>query len=111
MNDNSEIHVTDGSGNVFADLGLDDADELLARAKLGYSVRKIIEKRKFARQQDIADLLGIRQPEVSNLMNGKYHLFSDARLLHFLNLLDQKVILHITPRHVGEQAFEVQLAG
>jgi predicted XRE-type DNA-binding protein len=111
MNDHSKIPVIDGSGNVFADLGLDDADELLVRAKLGHTVRKIIEKRNFSRQQDIADLLGIKQPEVSNLMNGKYHLFSEARLLHFLNKLNQKVTLHITSRHAGEQAFEVQFAG
>ena len=110
MNDNSEISVIDGSGNIFADLELDNADELLARAKLGYTVRKIIKKHNFARQQDIANLLGVRQPEVSNLINGKYHLFSEARLLHFLNKLDQKVTLHITPRRVGEQAFEVQFA-
>ncbi len=110
MNDHSEIPIIDGSGNVFADLGLDDADELFARAKLGYTVRKIIEKQKFARQQDIAVLLNIKQPEVSNLMNGKYHLFSEARLLHFLNKLNWKVTLHITPRRVREQMFEVQFA-
>jgi len=63
-----------GSGNVFADLGLDDADELLTRAQLGHTVRLILKARKL-KQREIAELLGIDQAEVSRLMNGQYHLF------------------------------------
>jgi len=61
------------TGNVFADMGLDDADELLIRAQLGQSVRKIL-KEKNLKQREIAELLGIDQAEVSKLMNGKYQL-------------------------------------
>ena len=64
-----------GSGNVFADLELDDADELLTRAQLGHTVRMILAKKKL-RQPEIATLLGIDQAEVSKLMTGQYHLFS-----------------------------------
>src|SRR5256885_2037751 len=53
-----------GSGNVFADLELDDADALLTRAQLGHTVRMILTKKKL-RQREIATLLGIDQAEVS----------------------------------------------
>jgi predicted XRE-type DNA-binding protein len=98
-----------GSGNVFADLGLDDADELLTRAQLGHSVRMILEKKKL-KQREIARLLGIDQAEVSKLMNGQYHLFAEGRLFGFLNKLDKKVTVQITPRRRGESPQEVVFA-
>jgi predicted XRE-type DNA-binding protein len=79
-----------GSGNVFADLGLDDADELLTRAQLGHTVRLILKARKL-KQREIAELPGIDQAEVSKLMNGQYHHFAEGRLFAFLKSLDQKV--------------------
>jgi predicted XRE-type DNA-binding protein len=98
-----------GSGNVFADLELDDADELLTRAKLGHTVRMILTKRKL-KQREIAALLEIDQAEVSKLMNGQYHLFAEGRLFGFLNRLNKKVTVKITPRHRGESPQEVVFA-
>lgn len=102
------VEFTSSSGNIFADMGLDDADELLIRAKLGYAVRKILIDRNL-KQQKIAELLNIKQPEVSNLMKGKYHLFSESRLFSFLNKLDQKIIIQITPHHIGEVLIDVSM--
>ena len=98
-----------GSGNIFADLGLKDADELLTRAKLGHTVRMILEKRGL-KQKEISELLKINQSEVSKLMNGKYHLFSEGRLFGFLNKLDQKVTVQISPRQKDDNPQEVVLA-
>jgi predicted XRE-type DNA-binding protein len=95
-----------GSGNVFADLGLEDADELLTRAQLGHSVRMILEKKKL-KQREIAALLSIDQAEVSKLMNGQYHLFAEGRLFGFLNKLNKKVTVRIAPRRRGESPQEV----
>jgi predicted XRE-type DNA-binding protein len=97
-----------GSGNVFADLGLDDADGLLTRAQLGHSVRIILEQKKL-KQREIAGLLGIDQAEVSKLMNGQYHLFAEGRLFGFLNKLNKKVTVRITPRRRRESPQEVVL--
>jgi len=99
-----------GSGNVFGDLGLDDADELLTRAQLGHAVRVILKARKL-RQREIAELLGIDQAEVSKLMNGRYHLFAEGRLFAFLKSLEPKVTIQVSPRHKGEPYQEVTLAG
>ena len=102
----SKEDFVQSSGNVFADMDLEDADELMIRAQLGQAVRKILEE-KGGKQREIAGLLGIDQAEVSKLMNGKYHLFSEGRLLGFLNRLDRKVIVRIEPRQQGDQAHEL----
>jgi predicted XRE-type DNA-binding protein len=93
--DNAVHSHTADNVNVFAELGLDDADELLTRAKLGHTIRMILKKRGL-KQRTIADLLKIDQAEVSKLMNGKYHLFSEGRLFGFLNRLDRKVTVQIS---------------
>ena len=98
-----------GSNNVFADLGLEDADELLIRAKLGHTVRMILEKRGL-KQKEISELLKIDQSEVSKLMNGKYHSFSAGRLFGFLNKLDRKVTAQISPRKKDDNPQEVVFA-
>ena len=96
------------SGNVFADMGLEDAEELLTRAKLGAAVRNILEHRNL-KQQEIAQLLNIKQPEVSNIMQGKYHLFSEARLFNFLNRLEKKITIQISNYHKGEALVDVAI--
>src|SRR5688500_7211977 len=96
----------DSSGNVFADMDLPEAEELLTRAKLGHSVRMIL-KRRGLKQREIGELLGIKQPEVSNLMQGKYHLFSEGRLFQFLNRLDRKVTVRVEPCRQGDRPQDV----
>jgi predicted XRE-type DNA-binding protein len=88
-------------------MGLDDADELLIRAQLGQAVRKILNEKNL-KQREIAQLLGIDQAEVSKLMNGKYHLFSEGRLFVFLGRLDRKVVMQIRPRQQGEGTLELR---
>jgi predicted XRE-type DNA-binding protein len=91
---NKEIECYEGSNNVFADIGLKDADELFARAQIGVEVLKILKDRKL-KQREIATLLDIKQTEVSHLMNGRFNRFSEGKLLAFLKKLDRKVMLVI----------------
>lgn len=109
MKKTEKISFEESSGNVFADLGLDNSEELLIRSKLGHSVRMILEKKKL-KQREIGKLLAIQQPEVSNLMNGRYTLFSQERLFGFLNKLDRKVRVQVTRRKKGEPPQDVVLA-
>ena len=104
--DNGDTAFEDGSGNVFADLGLDDADGRLARAKIGFHVYKILADRKL-KQREIADLLGIRQPDASHLMNGHFSRFTTDKLLDFLKRLGRKVTIQISPHKPGEPYQEV----
>lgn len=89
-----KIEAFEGSDNIFADIGLDNADEMLARAKIGVEVLKILAERKL-KQREIALVLGIKQPEVSQLMNGNFHRFAEGKLLGFLKKLDRQVTLVI----------------
>jgi predicted XRE-type DNA-binding protein len=97
-----------GSGNVFADLGLDDADELFARSQLGFQVWKILKARNL-KQREIADLLGIKQPEVSHLMNGEFSRFSEGKLMNFLKRLDREVVIQINAVSEGRYQPEATL--
>lgn len=87
-------------------VGLKDSEEFLARAKLGRSVRILLEERKL-KQKDVSKVLEIKQPEVSNLLNGKYNLFTTERLCKFLNKLDQKIVVTVSNRKKSESPFEV----
>lgn len=105
----THIEYKEGSGNVFADLGLDDADELLTRAQIGFHVYTLLTRRKL-KQRDMATLLGIAQPDVSHLMNGHFSRFTADKLLDFLRRLDQTVIIQIRPHRRGEPYQEVSFA-
>jgi len=91
----------EGSGNVFADLGLKEADQLLVRSQIGFHVFKILEDKKL-KQREIAGVLGIAQPDVSHLMNGHFSRFTTDKLLDFLKRLGQKVTIKVSPHHRGE---------
>ncbi|VXD15526.1 conserved hypothetical protein [Planktothrix serta PCC 8927] len=88
----------ESSGNVFADLGLDDADELLTRGKIGIQVVRLLQRRNL-KQQEISKILGITQREVSDLMKGEFQQFSEGKLLNFLKRLDIEVTLYLRPRN------------
>lgn len=86
-----------GSDNVFADLGLNNAEELKTKTLLLIEIRRIVKKKKL-KQIDIADLFDIPQPKVSKLLNGKSSGFSTDRLMHFLTALDQDVSISVKPK-------------
>jgi predicted XRE-type DNA-binding protein len=90
-----------GSGNVFADLALKDADQLMARSQIGFHVFKILEEKKL-KQREIASILGIAQSDVSHLMNGHFSRFTTDKLLDFLRRLDRKVTIQVSSRHKND---------
>jgi predicted XRE-type DNA-binding protein len=77
--------MTPSSGNVFADLGFDqeEAEHLRVRSDLMIAVRRIIEERSLTQAQ-AAELFGVTQPRISNLVRGKIHLFSIDTLVDML---------------------------
>jgi predicted XRE-type DNA-binding protein len=101
MTDTKHIEFEEGSGNVFADLGMPDAEERLVRARLGFHVVTLLKNRDL-KQKETALLLDIAQPDVSHLMNGHFSRFTTDKLLDFLKRLEQKVTIEISPHHVGE---------
>ncbi|MCC2666552.1 MAG: family transcriptional regulator [Gammaproteobacteria bacterium] len=95
-----KTHVIDSSGNVFSDLGFPDAKERLAKVKLAMKINELIAKRNL-KQAQAAKILGINQPKISALANGRLKEFSIERLIEFLNKLDQdvEIFVHARPKN------------
>jgi len=94
-----ERDYTVGSGNVFADLGLPNPEEALAKAELANKITELIQGKGLTQIQ-AAKLLGVDQPKVSALMRGRLSGFSLERLMRFLLLLGQdiKITVQACPR-------------
>jgi predicted XRE-type DNA-binding protein len=91
-----------GSGNVFADLGLPNAEEHQLKAVLVVQLQRFIKGRKLT-QSAAAKLIGIKQPDLSKILRGHYQGFSVARLLRMLTVFDQDVEITTRPhRRSGE---------
>jgi predicted XRE-type DNA-binding protein len=99
-NDNDIIA---GSGNVFADLGLPDAPDRLARAELARKIATIIRDRSLT-QAAAAAILDVDQPKVSAIVSGRLTGFSIERLMHFLTLLGQDVEIVVSSKPSLEPA-------
>jgi predicted XRE-type DNA-binding protein len=82
--------VTQGSGNVFADLGLPRADERQTQVRLAVAINQAIKDRRLS-QAGAAHLLEINQPKISALANYRLDGFSVERLMRFLNVLGRNV--------------------
>jgi predicted XRE-type DNA-binding protein len=91
-----KIKVEESSGNVFADLGLPNAEERLAKADLAFRITEAIRARRLT-QTAAAKLFEIDQPKVSRLVRGQLAGFSTDRLMHFLTLLGKDVEIIVKP--------------
>jgi len=89
--------VTTGSGNVFEDLGFPDAAEHQIKAGLVGQIADIVERRKMT-QAAAAEVLGIDQPKVSAMLNGRFRGFAVYRLMNFLAVLGSDVEIVATER-------------
>ena len=78
-----KIEFEESSGNVYADLGLPDAEELLVKSELSIKVEKIIRSRKLTQKQ-AASLLGMTQAQVSNMFRGNFRGISEAKMMDCL---------------------------
>lgn len=91
--------VSPSSGNVYRDLGFPDAERRAAKATLARTIGQLIAERGLT-QQAAAELLGIDQPKVSNLVRGRLAGFSTERLLGFVTALgrDVRIVVQPAPR-------------
>ena len=93
------IPVTPGSGNVFADIGVPEPEEELAKAQLASRIREIVRGSRMT-QVAAAEVMGIDQPKVSALLGGRLGSFSSERLMRLLTRLGQdvEIIVKSKPR-------------
>jgi predicted XRE-type DNA-binding protein len=90
------MSVIEGSGNVFADLGLPNPEERQAKAMVAIYIEQLIEQNGWT-QGEAAERMGLSQPDVSNIVHGRLKGFTLDRLFLCLNALDQHVEINIRP--------------
>ena len=106
MTNKSEIEFERSSGNIFADLGFDNAEEMHTRGLIGCHVVELL-KQKNMKQRELAEILNVKQTEVSHLLNGHFHRFTTDKLIEFVRRLDYKVTIQISPHKEGEPFHQV----
>lgn len=91
--------IESGSTNVYADLGMVDAEEMLVKAQLATKIGDIIKRRKLTQVQ-AAQLLGITQPKLSGLLRGQFRGVSETKMLECLTRLGQdiQIVIKSAPR-------------
>lgn len=96
-------NIERGRTNVYADLGLDNAEEMLVKAQLATKIGDIIKRRKLTQVQ-AAELLGITQPKLSGLLRGQFRGISEAKMLECLTRLgrDIEIVVKSAPRSRAE---------
>ena len=97
------------NGNVFADIGVPNAEEHYVEAQLVFKIDSIMKDRRM-KQVDAASLLGIRQPDVSKMLRGEFRQFSVERLLRFLVALGQDVEIVVRPHRDKKDAPVLRVA-
>lgn len=97
-----KIAVERGSGNVFADLGMPNADEMLVKAKLAVKIAEILRARGWT-QQEAGKVLGIPQPKLSKMLRGQFRGISEARMMECLTRLghDIQIVIGKKPSKLG----------
>jgi predicted XRE-type DNA-binding protein len=105
----SDHKITVSSGNVFADLGLPQADDEQLKASLVIAIRNLIEQRGLT-QSAAALRMGITQPDVSNLVRGRVSGFSLERLLGFARALGTDVEIKLKPTRKKEGHLRLRVA-
>ena len=82
--------IEHGSANVYADLGIGEAEEMLVKAQLATKIGEIIKQRKLTQIQ-AAELLGIPQPKLSNMLRGQFRGISETKMIECLTRLGRNV--------------------
>lgn len=95
------IEIEESTGNVYANLGKVDAEEMMVKAQLADKIGKIIKNRKSSQQQ-AAEVLGMSQPKLSNMLRGQFRGISETKMLNCLTRLDRDVQIVVGPaRHTA----------
>lgn len=92
----NDVEMHRGSGNVFADLGLADAEKLKIKTGLVIEIRKAMKQRGLT-QQEAAARMGITQPKVSDMMRGDFSNLSERKLMDCLSRLGYDIEIKVRP--------------
>ncbi|WP_375609322.1 MULTISPECIES: helix-turn-helix domain-containing protein [unclassified Bartonella] len=105
------INVSQGSSNVYADLGVSDSREMLIKAQLAHKISQILKEKNLTQKQ-ARQLLKMTQPKLSKLLNGEFRGMSKMKMLECLAKLGNDIKIIVNPKEVKtlEGHFEVVFA-
>jgi predicted XRE-type DNA-binding protein len=103
---NRAVRAIEGSGNIFADLGLSNPEQELLKARLTLEIYAILKDSGMT-QSEIAKILGVQQPQVSLLMRNRAGNFSVGRLMEFLTALRHDIEITVRPSRKPHGALSV----
>ncbi len=98
-----ELQCIPSCGNVFADLDLPDPELLLAKAKLSIKIERLMKERRLTQKQ-AAKLMGLTQPNVSDLLRGRLDGFTLDCLFRCLDALGQEIEIVVRPKKANDEA-------
>ena len=106
-----EIAIQKSSGNVYADLGYADSEDMAVKAQIVAKIAEIIEQRQL-NQEQAAEILKLTQPKISGLLRGQFRGISEKRLLRCLTRLgrDVQILVKQTPRRRSQGRLTVRFA-
>jgi len=90
------IEIETSSGNVFADLGLADAEKLKIKSGLVVEITRAV-RRLGLTQEEAGRRMGISQPKVSGMMRGDFANLSERKLMECLNRLGYDIEIKVRP--------------
>lgn len=103
-----KIEFEVGSGNIFADIGLPDAETHFLKAQIVVEIHRLARERKLT-QKAAGKRMGITQPEVSRMFKGRFREYSVERLMAFLTTFDRDIEIRVRPHkkagHAGRITF------
>ncbi|MBU2810978.1 helix-turn-helix transcriptional regulator [Acidithiobacillus thiooxidans] len=94
------MNIEMSSGNVYADIGAPDAEEMLLKAQLASRIADMIQSKGFTQSQ-AAEILGIPQPKLSLMLRGQFRGISEAKMLECLARLGRDIQIVIGPERAG----------
>jgi predicted XRE-type DNA-binding protein len=102
------VTIETSSTNVYADLGMPDAEEMLIKAQLAAKIGEIIKRRRLT-QSKASEIMGIPQPKVSALLRGQFRGISEAKMLDAIASLGREVRIVIGPSRPKSKPGHVEL--
>jgi len=93
------IEIEESTGNVYADLGMEDADEMMVKALLATKIGEIIDGRNWIQQQ-AAEVLGINQPKLSKMLRGQFRGINESKMLDCLAHLGRDAQIVVGPTNM-----------
>lgn len=102
--------VESGSGNVFSDLNVVEADQMQLKAQLALAISDILQRKELTQQQAAA-MLGMTQPKLSNMLRGQFRGISEAKMLECLVRLGRDINIVVGKEKTTSGCLRVSFSG